>query len=86
MWEHFLNCVRDHNRATLCPPELGAAAVTIASMGVASYRSGQVLVWDKEQDACRPPTAPGRALGSEQPGARTLRGHAAAEVHGASGK
>ncbi len=49
MWEHFLNCVRDRNRSTLCPPDLGAAAVTLASMSVASYRSGQVLSWDKEQ-------------------------------------
>jgi hypothetical protein len=48
MWEHFLGCVRDRNRSTLCPPDLGAAAVTMASMGVASYRSGQVLAWDKE--------------------------------------
>jgi predicted dehydrogenase len=49
LWEHFLGCVRDRNRSTLCPPELGAAAVTLAAMGVASYRSGQVLTWDKEQ-------------------------------------
>jgi predicted dehydrogenase len=49
MWEHFFGCVRDRNRGTLCPPELGAAAVTLSSMGVASYRSGQVLSWDKEQ-------------------------------------
>jgi predicted dehydrogenase len=49
MWEHFLGCVRDRNRATLCPPDLGAAAVAVASMGVGSYRSGQVLMWDKEQ-------------------------------------
>jgi len=48
MWEHFLGCVRDRNRATLCPPELGAAAVTMAAMGVQSYRTGQVLMWDKE--------------------------------------
>jgi predicted dehydrogenase len=49
LWDHFLGCVRERNRATLCPPDLGAAAVTIAAMGVASYRSGQVLTWDKEQ-------------------------------------
>ncbi len=49
LWEHFLGCVRDRNRSTLCPPELGAAAVTLAAMGVDSYRSGQVLSWDKEQ-------------------------------------
>lgn len=49
MWEHFICCVRDRNRATLCPPDLGAAAVAIAAMGVASYRSGQVLMWDNDQ-------------------------------------
>ncbi|MBO0700253.1 MAG: Gfo/Idh/MocA family oxidoreductase, partial [Zavarzinella sp.] len=49
LWEHFLGCVRDRNRSTLCPPELGAAAVTLAAMGVASYRAGQVLTWDREQ-------------------------------------
>ena len=54
MWEHFLGCVRDRNRGTLCPPELGAAAVTLASMAVVSYRSGQVLTWDKEQRRMTP--------------------------------
>ena len=49
LWEHFFGCVRDRNRSTLCPPEMGAAAVTLAAMGVASYRSGQVLSWDREQ-------------------------------------
>ncbi len=48
MWEHFLECVRSHNRATLCPPDLGAAAVTVAALGVESFRTGQVLTWDKE--------------------------------------
>lgn len=48
MWEHFLGCVRDRNRATLCSPELGAAAVTMASMALQSYRTGQVLTWDNE--------------------------------------
>ncbi|HJZ94239.1 MAG TPA: Gfo/Idh/MocA family oxidoreductase [Gemmataceae bacterium] len=49
LWEHFLGCVRDRNRSTLCPPDLGAAAVAVASMGAMSYRTGQVLTWDKEQ-------------------------------------
>ncbi len=48
MWEHFLECVRTHNRATLCPPDLGAAAVTVAALGVESFRTGQVVTWDKE--------------------------------------
>src|SRR5207248_9768718 len=41
LWEHFLGCVRDRSRSTLCPPELGAAAVAVAAMGVGSYRAGQ---------------------------------------------
>ena len=49
MWENFLECIRGRNRATLCPPELGAAAVTLAAMGVQSYRTGQALFWDNEQ-------------------------------------
>ena len=59
MWEHFLECVRSHNRSTLCPPELGAAAVTIAALGVESFRSGQMLTWDKETR--RPATPNGSA-------------------------
>jgi len=49
LWDNFLQCVRDNNRATLSPPELGAAAFTTVNMGVQSYRNGQVLFWDKEQ-------------------------------------
>lgn len=49
MWEHFLSCVRDRNRATLCSPELGAAAVAVMAMATTSYRSGQVVSWDREQ-------------------------------------
>jgi predicted dehydrogenase len=47
LWEDFLNCVRSHNRHTLCTPELGAAAFTTVNMGVLSYRQGKVLFWDK---------------------------------------
>ena len=66
LWEHFLGCVRDRNRATLCPPDLGAAAVTLAAMGVGSYRSGQVLTWDKEQRRSRV-GATGRGPSGGQP-------------------
>jgi predicted dehydrogenase len=49
LWTNFLECVRSRNRATLSPPELGAAAFTTVAMGVQSYRTGKVLFWDKEK-------------------------------------
>jgi predicted dehydrogenase len=49
LWENFLQCVREHKRETLSPPELGAAAFTTVNMGVLSYREGRALFWDKEQ-------------------------------------
>lgn len=57
MWEHFIECVRTRHRQTLCPPELGAAASTIAALGVESFRTGQMLLWDK--DGRRPATSNG---------------------------
>ncbi len=48
LWENFLECVRSRNRATISPPELGAAAFTTVAMGVQSYRTGQALFWDAE--------------------------------------
>jgi predicted dehydrogenase len=49
LWENFLECVRSRKRETLSTPELGAAAFTTVSLGVQSYRQGQVLFWDAEQ-------------------------------------
>jgi predicted dehydrogenase len=49
LWQNFLDCVRDHRRETLSPPELGAAAFTTVDMGVRSYREGKALFWDKEK-------------------------------------
>jgi predicted dehydrogenase len=49
LWENFLQCVRERNRDTLSPPELGAAAFTTVAMGVESYRRGVALFWDHEQ-------------------------------------
>ncbi|MFL5241040.1 MAG: Gfo/Idh/MocA family protein [Gemmataceae bacterium] len=49
LWTHFLECVRNKNRETLCPPELGAAAFTTVNMGVQSYRQGKALAWDGER-------------------------------------
>ncbi|MFO0880207.1 MAG: Gfo/Idh/MocA family oxidoreductase [Gemmataceae bacterium] len=48
LWENFLDCVRNRKRETESTPELGAAAFTTVAMGVQSYRTGQVLFWDKE--------------------------------------
>jgi hypothetical protein len=49
LWTNFLECCRSRNRATLSPPELGAAAFTTVAMGVQSYRTGKVLFWDNEK-------------------------------------
>jgi predicted dehydrogenase len=49
LWRNFLECVRARRRATLSPPELGAAAFTTVNMGVQSYRNGRALFWDEEQ-------------------------------------
>jgi predicted dehydrogenase len=49
LWANFLECMRDGKRDTLSTPELGAAAFTTVAMGVASYRTGKVLIWDKEK-------------------------------------
>jgi predicted dehydrogenase len=48
LWLNFLKCVREKNRETLSPPELGAAAFTTVALGVRSYREGSVMFWDKE--------------------------------------
>lgn len=54
LWQDFLKCVRERNRKTLSPPELGAAAFTTVNMGVLSYREGKVMFWDAEN---RKPTS-----------------------------
>ena len=48
-WENFIQCVRDNNRNTNNPPELGAAAIALVNMGMISYRDGRALFWDKEK-------------------------------------
>jgi predicted dehydrogenase len=49
MWEQFLDCVRRRDAKTLCPPDLGAAAIGLVGMGIQSYRESSVLFFDKEQ-------------------------------------
>jgi predicted dehydrogenase len=48
LWEHFLECSRSGNPDTLCPPELGYAAIATVNMGVQSYREGKALYFEKE--------------------------------------
>ncbi len=54
MWTHFLDCVRTRTRDTLCPPELGAAAVTLLAMGWDASRLGMTLTWDRDRREARP--------------------------------
>ena len=49
LWEHFLECVRSRNPETLCPADLGYAAITTVNLGVQSYREGKAYYFDKEK-------------------------------------
>lgn len=49
LWRNFLDCVRRRDRQTLCPPELGAAAVAIVALAQQSYRDGRAYCWDHER-------------------------------------
>lgn len=48
LWEHFLGCVRSRNPETLCPPDLGYAAIATVNLGVDSYRNGKAYYFDGE--------------------------------------
>ena len=48
LWDHFLECVRSRNPETLCPADLGYAAITTVNLGVQSYREGKAYYFDKE--------------------------------------
>jgi predicted dehydrogenase len=47
LWRHFLECIRSRNQETLCPAELGYAAITTVNLGVQSYREGKAFYFDK---------------------------------------
>jgi hypothetical protein len=47
LWDHFLECVRSRNPETLCPADLGYAAITTVNLGVRSYREGKAFYFDK---------------------------------------
>jgi predicted dehydrogenase len=48
LWEHFLQCVHSRNPETLCPADLGYAAIATVNLGVQSYREGKGFYFDKE--------------------------------------
>jgi predicted dehydrogenase len=48
LWEHFLDCVRSRNPETLCPADLGYAAIATVNLGVKSYREGKAFYLNKE--------------------------------------
>ena len=47
LWEHFLGCTRSRNPETLCPADLGYAAIATVNLGVQSYREGKAYYFDK---------------------------------------
>ncbi|WP_165072480.1 Gfo/Idh/MocA family protein [Paludisphaera rhizosphaerae] len=48
LWEHFLGCCRSRNPETLCPVELGYAAIATVNLGVKSHREGKAYYINKE--------------------------------------
>jgi predicted dehydrogenase len=48
LWDHFIGCIRSRNAETLCPAELGYAAITTVNLGVDSYRYGKAYFFDKD--------------------------------------
>jgi hypothetical protein len=54
LWRNFLDCVRRRDRNTLCPPELGAAAVAVVALAQQSYRDGRAYCWDHERRCAGP--------------------------------
>ena len=47
LWDHFLECIRSRNPETLCPAELGYAAIATVNLGVQSYREGKAYYFDR---------------------------------------
>ena len=48
LWNHFIECIRSCNPETLCPAEIGCAAIATVNMGVRSCREGKALCFDQE--------------------------------------
>ena len=77
LWDHFLECIRSRNPETLCPAELGYAAIATVNLGVQSYREGKAYYFDKETgEVSRRRHRLGRSLGrTEQASRQAQPGH-----------
>ena len=54
LWRDFIGCVQTRNANPICPPDVGAAAAIVASMGWESSRLGLSLTWDAVRREVRP--------------------------------
>jgi predicted dehydrogenase len=54
LWEHFFGCIRSRNPETLCPADLGYAAIATVNLGVQSYRDGKAYFFDRETGQVSP--------------------------------
>ncbi len=71
LWDHFIECIRSRNPETLCPAELGYAAIATVNLGVDSYRDGKAYFFDKETGkVSEADDALGQEVGEDQPRAR----------------
>ena len=77
LWDHFLECIRSRNPETLCPADLGYAAITTVNLGVQSYREGKAFYFNKENGkVVRRRQLLGGPLGRAQPAPRQAQpGH-----------
>ena len=57
LWENFLHSVRTRDRATVCGPDLGTAAVVLADLGLRSFDDGRAYGWDSERREAVPADA-----------------------------
>ena len=46
LWDHYIGCIRSDNPETLCPADLGYAAIATVNLGVDSYRYGKAYYLD----------------------------------------
>ncbi len=54
LWLDFLDCVGRRDAATLCPPDLGAAAAIVTALAARSFHEGRSLAWNPETRAAEP--------------------------------
>jgi hypothetical protein len=73
LWRNFLDCVRRRDRATVSPPDLGAAAVVVVALAQQSYRDGRAYFWDHERRQAMPADATWAAKWEQRSRSRTAK-------------